>query len=288
MIKIRNIFYTIIVFVALIAMGYYLLYVEKYNLSYPIRQTINIVENIGNEMNNPPPLKFLNENYSSNLTVQGVLDWTNEMRKTYDLKELKENDNLDAIAMARLNDMFQKQYFEHISPEGISVSDIAKDDNYEYITIGENIALGNFDDDEALVNAWMNSPGHRANILNNRYTEIGIAVKKGNYENRKTWMAIQVFALPVSACPKVDSMLKEKIDVNNSKINDLEKSAADLRNTLDGSNPKSINEVSIYNNNVKKYNQMISQINNLINETKGYIQTYNSEVEAYNACAKGS
>ena len=68
--------------------------------------------------------------------------------------------------------------------------------------------MGNFKNDQDLVSAWLNSPGHRANILNTRFTEIGTAVLKGFYEGREVWMAVQEFGLPLSSCPNPDSKVK--------------------------------------------------------------------------------
>ena len=106
--------------------------------------------------------------------------------------------------------MFEKEYFEHKSPSGIGASDIAHDVGYEFILVGENIALGNFDGDEALVQAWMDSPGHRANILNKRYTEIGIAAEKGLYQGKMMWLAVQIFARPMSLCQNPNQLTKKR------------------------------------------------------------------------------
>lgn len=248
------------------------------------------IAKIEKQIYNPPPLKILdNGNAGASLTIDGVLKWTNEMRRENgDLNLLSENEKLDVVAQKRLDDMFQKQYFEHISPSGIGVSDVAKENGFEYITIGENIALGNFDGDEILVRAWMNSPGHRANILSGRYAEIGIAVQKGKYENKETWMAIQVFALPLSACPDINETLKQEIDLNNEKIIAMESLANELRNTLESSKPRSRNEITAYNKNVDKYNEMVSNINALIKDAKKHIAAYNAQVNVFNECASGN
>jgi len=281
-----------ITFLLLIGISAALVFLKQKNidLSLPIRETLDIVQGIENKINNPPPLKIFDNGIpKTDLTLNGVLKWTNTMRKENgNLGLLTENDQLDSIAKIRLDDMFQKQYFEHISPTGIGVSDIAKDRGFEYIMIGENIALGNFDGDQALVEAWMNSPGHRANILNHRYTEIGIAVEKGKYENKETWMAIQVFSLPRSYCPDIDGTIKQKIESNNIKIASLENSANELRSSIENSKPLSQDEIVSYNNNVNEYNAIVSDLNNLIKETKNYVATYNLQVNEFNKCANGT
>jgi TusA-related sulfurtransferase len=219
------------------------------------------------------------------LTKAGVLKWTNIQRnETESLPALSQNSKLDEIAMERLNDMFEKQYFEHISPSGLGASDIAKKIGYEFISIGENIALGNFKDDQAIVQAWMDSPGHRANILNKSYAEIGIAVKKGIYENHETWIGAQIFARPLSACPAPNQEIKNEIEKTQNQITILEDKATAMRKDLERINPRNKKDIEAYNQKVDEYNALIKEINNLIKEQKNLISEYNNQVDSQNEC----
>jgi len=74
-------------------------------------------------------------------------------------------------------------------------------------------------DEKDLVDAWMNSPGHRANILNNEYTEIGVSAKLGNWENRNTWWSVQTFAKPAPNCQTPDANLKKQIEQKTAVYN---------------------------------------------------------------------
>ena len=240
------------------------------------------------KIQNPPPLISKEDAPDSFLTKTGILLWTNIQRdETESLPALFQNGKLDAIAMERLEDMFEKEYFDHISPEGLGASDIAKDIGYEFISIGENIALGNFKDDKTLVQAWMDSPGHRANILNNGYTEIGIAVKKGVYEENQTWIGVQIFARPLSDCPQIDQNLKAEIERVQNQIAILENSASALREEIENMNPKSRKDIKIYNRKIDEYNRIIKEINSLINIQKNLILKYNSQVDSQNKCIQG-
>ena len=137
------------------------------------------------------------------LSKNGIILWTNLERRTEKLPFLLEDEELNLIAEKRLEDMFTEQYFAHYSPTtNQGAEDEAEDIDYQFISIGENLAEGYFKDDQALVKAWMESPGHRKNILEDNYTKIGAAVKKGIFEGQKTWMAIQVFSKPLSECPE--------------------------------------------------------------------------------------
>ena len=85
--------------------------------------------------------------------------------------------------MARLKsqDMYDKGYFDHTSPTYGSAFDMLRSFGISYRTAGENIAYG-YSTPQAVVDAWMNSSGHRANILNASYTQIGVGhVQDGNY-----------------------------------------------------------------------------------------------------------
>lgn len=266
--------------------------VQKNLLDYGLEQLPEIEKSITNgvkdiekKIYNPPPLVGKENIPNSFLTKTGVLKWTNIQRdETESLPPLLQNSGLDAIAMERLEDMFEKQYFDHISPDGIGASDVAQKIGYEFISIGENIALGNFKDDQTLVQAWMDSPGHRANILNNGYTEIGIAVKKEIYEKQETWIGVQIFARPLSDCPKPDQALKVEIEKNQGQITILENEATAMRKELEKINPRNKKDIEAYNQKVDEYNLLIKEINNLIKKQKNLISEYNSQVDSQNEC----
>lgn len=216
------------------------------------------------------------------LLKEHIIQITNNQRKLNgNLFSLKENQTLDLSAEKKLNDMFINQYFEHISPLGIGVSELSEQSGYNYILIGENLALGNFKDDEAVVEAWMNSLGHKANILNIHYTEIGVAVGRGQFEGKNVWIAVQHFGTPRSICPNVDEVLAGIIDINQNKINKMEN---DLSNRLEiiqkGDNQKGIS----YFEKIDEYNNLINIYNNLIKITKQKIDLYNNQVREFNSC----
>lgn len=239
-----------------------------------------------NNINLSGPLKVLNDFIStSNSTIlskENIIILTNKERADNGaLPELKENDKLDLSAEIKLQDMFAKQYFEHISPIGVGVGDLGSKVSYEYITIGENLALGDFKDDKALIDAWMASSGHRANILNKKYTEIGIAVGKGKFEGKDVWIAVQHFGLPKSICPTIDEVLHGIINQDQQIIKSMGTELLDMRSkiesgvTFEGKTP--FEQINIYNSEVLYYNKLISEI-------KQKIIQYNDQVKAFNLC----
>ncbi|MFH0923944.1 MAG: CAP domain-containing protein [Candidatus Falkowbacteria bacterium] len=229
----------------------------------------------------PPPLKTSVESPVSLLTLKGAIAETNIQRKENGLLVLKENAKLNEAARAKAEDMFKNQYFEHISPFGVGASDLAKSADYDFLMIGENLALGNFEDDKKLVEAWMASPGHRANILNSKYTEIGVAVEKGIYEGRSVWMAVQEFGRPISACPAVSQSLKTKIDNYNIQFDEMAKIIEAKRIELENFRGRNIEK---YNNQVEEYNNLIKEYDVLIAEAKAAVSAYNNQVRVYNEC----
>ncbi len=219
---------------------------------------------------------------NTRLSIKGIILETNKQRALQGLPPLVENTKLDKSGLVKVNDMFDYQYFEHISPTGVGVADLATDVGYEYIIIGENLALGGFKDDQAVVDAWMASPGHRANILNDRYTEIGVSVGRGIFEGREVWLAVQHFGLPKSACPSISSNLKSSIDSMQSKAKSIQKDLDKMKADIDTATDPSIKSELI-----KKYNDLVNTYNTLIASVKASVDKYNTQVRAFNACVKG-
>ena len=243
-----------------------------------------ITEEVKKEVITPPPLRA-SQNYSdSTLSRSGVINWTNTERSKNGLQALNENNRLNSSAQAKVNDMFTKQYFDHVSPSGRSVSDLADDTDYEYLIIGENLALGNFKDDNDLVQAWMNSPGHRANILNEKYRDIGVAVERGMYEGRMTWLAVQHFGRPASLCPKIDPILKQTLTEEDQKLDDMKTELNAEKQELENIRPK---RGEVYNQKVEEYNALVEQYNNLLGIIKIITGEYNDQVNSYNNCISG-
>ncbi len=219
---------------------------------------------------------------SIKLVGKNIIDITNKYRaENGNLPPLKENSKLDFSAEKKVQDMFVKQYFEHVSPSGVGVGDLGNEVAYDYIVIGENLALGNFKDDKSLVDAWMASPGHRANILNKRYQEIGVSVSKGVYNGKSVWMAVQHFALPKSACPTIDEVLHGIIDLDQQNINKMQMEI-NIRKSMVSSGV--VYEGLTTNDQVTKYNSLISDYNKIVADIKEKINTYNEEVRSFNTC----
>lgn len=221
---------------------------------------------------------------SSVLTRAGIILQTNLQRQQNNVGFLRENGVLDEMAAYKANDMCIKQYFAHISPGGVGAGDLADGFGYDYISVGENLALGPFEGDEAVVLAWMNSPGHRANILNSKFSEIGIGVAKCVFDGRSTWLAVQHFGKPASDCPKVDTSLGKTIEGEKATLAEMKERLLVMRAEIEASDPGLDPD---YNSKVGSYNSLVREYNTLIGETKTLINRYNSQIATFNVCASG-
>jgi hypothetical protein len=125
---------------------------------------------------------------------QAVLKATNAQREKNKLPALKANPQLAAAAHEHSEQMAKMQVLGH-TIDNKSLSDRVKEIGYKYLSIGENVAA-NQPTPEAVVDSWMKSPGHRANILNKHYTEIGVGIARD--KNGAPYYT-QVFGRPMSA-----------------------------------------------------------------------------------------
>ncbi len=244
----------------------------------------DIVTEFKREVLAPAPLNVGGKETQTVLVKSKVIAETNIQRYNNGLlPPLVENTKLSQAALAKANDMFKNQYFEHISPSGIDPGTLVKNYGYDYIVTGENLILGNFKDEREVVQHWMDSPGHRANILNDRFTEIGVAIVKGKYNGKTVWIGVQEFGLPLSVCQQPELALKNQIDYNKNRLDNLIIQIDAKRIEIESTNPRSPK----YNQLVDEYNQLVAQYNPLVQETKNLILQYNNQINIFNQCVTG-
>ncbi|KKR55940.1 hypothetical protein A2434_01985 [Candidatus Woesebacteria bacterium RIFOXYC1_FULL_41_14] len=130
--------------------------------------------------------------YAANISPEEVIRLTNVKRAENGLAPLAQNSTLSQAALAKGNDMLSKGYWAHFAPDGTSPWTFFLNFGYKYKYAGENLAR-DFSDASSAVNAWMNSPTHRENILNANYQDIGIGVVEGNLLGADTTIIVQFF-----------------------------------------------------------------------------------------------
>ncbi len=144
--------------------------------------------------------------FASEITQSSVLELTNASRSQEGLPSLQYNEMLQRAAQAKADDMAARKYFSHTTPDGKTPWTFFEAAGYAYQSAGENLAV-HFADVEPLQDAWMNSPGHRANIMSPKYTEMGVGIARGVYEGYESIFVVEMFGLPatqeVAQAPRV-------------------------------------------------------------------------------------
>ncbi len=127
---------------------------------------------------------------ASDLSVQNILDGVNKERTLRNILTLNQNPKLSLAAQSKADDMMNRKYFSHTDPEGHYIWDKIVAEGYSpYLTLGENLAI-EFYDTESLINAWMNSPTHRANLLNENFKDQGMGLSFGQESQKQYHSAI--------------------------------------------------------------------------------------------------
>lgn len=138
-------------------------------------------------------------------SAQQIIDLTNAQRVQNGLGPLTYNGQLAAAAAAKAQDMFTVNYWAHNSPLGKTPWSFITGAGYRYVYAGENLAR-DFNDAGSVVNAWMNSPSHRENILDTNFKEIGVAVADGNLTGVDGILVVQMFGTPVAGVPTTPTL----------------------------------------------------------------------------------
>lgn len=130
--------------------------------------------------------------FAADISVPKLLEDTNKKRLDNGLPPLVMNDELSQAAAGKAADMFGNNYWAHVSPSGKTPWDFIVGAGYSYIYAGENLAK-DFQDSQGVVDAWMNSPSHRENLLQPKFQEIGFAVVNGRLNGEETTLVVQMF-----------------------------------------------------------------------------------------------
>lgn len=139
---------------------------------------------------------------SASLNQQELIALTNAQRARKGLVSLTEDSRLNQAASEKAKNMFQENYWAHYSPSGRDPWGFILRAGYKFTYAGENLAR-NFYTSPEVVNAWMESPTHRDNLLNPKYLNIGMAVAEGTINGQSTILVVQEFGTPFEAIAQV-------------------------------------------------------------------------------------
>jgi hypothetical protein len=140
--------------------------------------------------------------YASDINAGTLFSQTNTQREAAGLPPLQLNSKLTTGALNKANDMFAKDYWSHYAPDGTPPWAFFTAAGYQYSYAGENLAK-DFDTSSGVMDGWMNSPDHRANILNTHYTQVGFAVVNGTLQGEQTTLVVAFYAAPLAATTPV-------------------------------------------------------------------------------------
>lgn len=159
--------------------------------------------------------------YASGITADTLLQDTNKERDSDNLKGLKLNSQLNAAAQAKAQDMSNKNYWSHVTPDGKEPSYFVEKSGYKYSKIGENLAYG-FGTSKATVSGWMNSPSHRANVMDESLTEVGFGVANAsNFQNKgPETIIVAIYGKPSESA--VQSATAQNIASEQSSISHIQ------------------------------------------------------------------
>jgi len=143
------------------------------------------------------------ERQRAELTVEDLVELTNIERVRAGLNPVTNNTKLNLSAQAKAQDMAERNYWAHDTPDGKSPFTFITAAGYSFDNAGENLACGH-PDNQTVVTGWMNSPKHRENMLKTEYTEVGFGIIKqsidykcGDIPPRTTNIIVQHFGTPL-------------------------------------------------------------------------------------------
>lgn len=152
--------------------------------------------------------------HAATYSASDIITATNAVRQSNHLTSLSTNATLTSAALAKANDMFARQYFNHTSPSGEQPWTWFTQAGYAFTSAGENLAI-DFVDGSDVVPAWMKSSSHRQNLLSTKYHDIGVAVVDGTLNGQATTLVVQFFGsrgaaitTPPAAAPTVPAPVK--------------------------------------------------------------------------------
>jgi hypothetical protein len=148
--------------------------------------------------------------YAVNITPVDLLAQTNQQRVANGLSALRLDSRLNNSAQLKAQNMFSEDYWAHVSPSGIQPWYWFNQTGYNYSYAGENLAK-DFDTTSGTITGWMNSPGHRANILNANYTDVGFSVMNGTLQGEQTTLVVAHYGHEAASTSVVAAVVAPRV-----------------------------------------------------------------------------
>lgn len=132
---------------------------------------------------------------STKLAGEKIIGLINVERAKKGLAAVTENEQLMWAAQKKGESMFAQNYWAHVAPDGTQPWQFISESGYAYQSAGENLAR-DFGSEESVINGWLNSPTHKANLLNGNFTETGIAILDGEIAGKPVLLVVNLFGQP--------------------------------------------------------------------------------------------
>ncbi len=166
--------------------------------------------------------------YASAINASSLIEMTNAVRQEASLKPLEPNHKLTQASYRKAYDILNHGYFAHTNPSGKPFYQWIEEEGYNYLYAGENLAV-DFTTNEGVLAAWLQSPSHRANIINPNYQEIGLVTLRGTWQDHETVVVVQTFGSVLSESPTVLGRTLDSLQEDfRIKKSDLANLAANL------------------------------------------------------------
>jgi len=155
--------------------------------------------------------------YATDMSITELAEETNEHRERNKRDQLQLNKKLSSAAELKARDMVQRNYWSHNTPDGKAPWVFINDADYSYKKAGENLAYG-FVNESEVISGWMNSEGHRANILDNDYQHVGFGfAESSNFDgNGPATVVVAMYATPANSSKAITEAQNE-LPVANSE-----------------------------------------------------------------------
>jgi hypothetical protein len=138
--------------------------------------------------------------YATSISVTSLYNLTNQQRENNGLPALTLNGQLNSAALAKANHMFANDYWAHVAPDGTTPWMFINNAGYSYTTAGENLAK-NFNTSSGVINGWMGSATHKANILSSGYKDVGFAAVNGVLLGEETTLVVAMYGAKAASAP---------------------------------------------------------------------------------------
>jgi uncharacterized protein YkwD len=220
------------------------------------------------------------------VNTTNILAIINYERNISGIRSLSFDNELNISAQKKAEDMLGRRYFSHETPGKGDITYFIDYAGYDFIKVSENLAQGDFRTSGEVVTAWMNSSGHRQNILDTAVIDTGIGIVYGTYQGFETFFVVQHFGRPRGSCPIVDKRLEGEIKASTLTGKNLSTEIKDLQKQVDDiltSNPSSSDRQKAKELSVKVAN-LIETYNMLVDDITKNTNLYNTQVKAFNEC----